>query len=165
MTATKFMAIYSSTKKMLRRKVIFATKCYGAMFMEWWMTDEDYLHQAYLCPGEEMVLVDVHYWWQGQEVQHAAIGRAIYEKHGVYAILPGDPIGRCAVFHPLTGLVNNVIMADDELDMVKGRLLKNDPFVSIGDVYDFSTKKFITPLSVPDRRKMLMSSTCLLLAA
>lgn len=138
MTATKFMAIYSKPKKMLRRKVIFA---YAYRRMEWWLYDEDYLDPSWLMPGEDMVLVDADYYWQGQEVLHAAVDYEIYKKHGEYAILPGDPAGRCAVCHPITGIVKGVIMADDEIDHVPGMLLRNDPCASIGDIYDVAWHK------------------------
>jgi hypothetical protein len=156
MTATKFMAIYSSAKKMLRRKVLFA---YAHRRMEWWLYDEDYLDPRWMLPGEEMVLVDVEYYWQGHDVLHAAVDRAIHEKHGVYAILPGDLSGRCAVVDSDTGRVDRVIMADDELDRVDGKILKNDPFAVVGDVYDFSSKVFRKPLRLVASRKMLRCST------
>jgi len=163
MTATKFMAIYSSAKKMLRRKVLFA---YAHRRMEWWLYDEDYLDQKWLLPGEEMVLVDVEYYWQGHDVLHAAIDMAIHQKHGVYAILPGDLSGRCAVIDPSTGRVEGIIMADDELDVVEGKILMNDPLVDCGDVYDFKRKIFRKPLRlIASRKKLLTSTTYLRLAA
>lgn len=90
---------------------------------------------------------------------------AIYEKHGVYAILPGDLIGRCAVIDPLTGCVDRVIMADDELDVVEGMILKNDPFVNIGDICNFKTMTFRKPLRLVSSHKKFMTATSLQLAA
>jgi hypothetical protein len=155
MTATKFMAIYSSAKKMLRRKVLFA---YAYRRMEWWMHDEDYLDPKWVLPGEDFVLVDIDYYWQGHDVLHAAIDMAIYKKHGVYAILPGDLSGRCAVINQHTLRVDRIIMADDELDVIDGYILVNNPIATQGDVYDCKTNTFRKPLHLIAHRKVLMAS-------
>lgn len=134
MTATKFMAIYSSAKKMLRRKIVFQHKCYGAWFTEWWRTDDEF-DGRWIEPGEDYVLVDMHYYWQGHEVCHAAIEDKLWEKHGTFGIMPGDDRGRCAVIDDVTGMVVAVIMADDELDRIQGHVLVNDATADVGDVY------------------------------
>src|SRR5258706_3975413 len=134
MTATKFMAIYSKSKKMLQRKIVFQYMCYGEWFMEWWRTDDE-LDERWIDPGEDFVLVDMHYYWQGHEICHAAIEDKIWEKHGTFGIMPGDPRGRCAVIDPDTGIVVNVAMGDDELYKPEGIITLNDPTANVGDVY------------------------------
>lgn len=161
MTATKFMAIYSVPKKLLLRKIVFQHQCYGAWFMEWWRHDAEFFDNEkfhwYLTEhGEDFVLVDMDYYWMGHEVCHAAIDDALWKKHGTFGIMPGDPRGRCAVVDRRTGIVDDVVIADDEhFRPPFGFVAVNDPLVGKGDVYDFRRKCFVSPT----RARFLLTTT------
>jgi hypothetical protein len=132
-----FMAIYSRSKKMLQRKIVLQHKCPGcnSWVLEWWLTEEEFKHH-HVDPGEDYVMVDMHYYWQGHEICHAAIEDKLYEKHGMFGIMPGDDRGRCAVIDKRTGIVVAIIMADDELFIPPdGYVAINNVDANLGDVW------------------------------
>lgn len=99
-------------------------------------------------PEFGFLYVDMAHHHGGPEVFYPAINDAMVAKHGVNAVQHDDPAGNCAVIDPATGLVEAVIRADDAIDALPGKMLRNHPTAAPGHVFNPVTGKFKVPAHI-----------------
>jgi hypothetical protein len=89
--------------------------------------DSELNNPAHVGPGEAMVTIPL-----SSCTDHDTMNTAIV------AAVPGT-IGnpRCVVIDNITGIVEQVIMADASIDALPGKMLKNHATAQQGDVWDF----------------------------
>jgi hypothetical protein len=133
MPVTKMGVVYSLGKKHIRRHIYLVDPSDAAGHAL--RDDAELNHPGWLLPGEGMVMIDLEHHHAGHDRFHGAINAAIVALHGVNAVQHDDPSAHCAVIDLATGVVENVIRADDSIDSLPGKLLVNNADAVVGDVY------------------------------